>query len=363
MAFPQKYPYGKGGFSAERCEHLTMRRYFNQRLLDVDGRFSCDVEYLLAAQYAAEYQQINSLTSVVMRQVPGRIYRGQRVTAGDLKDPTRLSDLIQRDKAYKLLKQVRGTPAYWQKVHYDVLAMIRQLGIPTWFLTLSAAEMKWPEVIQIIARQYGEILSDEAVCNMTWEDKTTWLKRNPVTAARHFQYRLDQFWKTFITSKTKPVGEVKDYMIRIEFQARGSPHAHTILWIKDAPQYGKDSDEKVTEFIDKYQVCCYPHDDDELESLVQLQKHTHSSSCLRYGLCRFGIPKMPSPVTLISSEPENSDDKVKIVNGAKEVFSRVQKILDEISHFEKVTLDHVLEASGVTMEYIGALSFLKMDTL
>ena len=360
MAFPQKYPYGKGGFSAERCENLTMRRYFNQRLLDVDGRFSGDVEYLLAAQYAAEYQQINSLTSVVMRQVPGRIYRGQRVTAGDLKDPTRLSELIQRDKAYKLLKQVRGTPAYWQKVHYDVLAMIRQLGIPTWFLTLSAAEMKWPEVIQIIARQYGEILSDEAVCNMTWEDKTTWLKRNPVTAARHFQYRLDQFWKTFITSKTKPVGEVIDYMIRIEFQARGSPHAHTILWIKDAPQYGKDSDEKVTEFIDQYQVCSYPHDDEELQSLVQLQKHTHSSSCLRYGLCRFGIPKMPSPVTLISSEPEDADDKVKIVIGAKKVFSQVQKILDEISDFENVTLDHVLEASGVTMEeYIDALSISK----
>ena len=360
MAFPQKYPYGKGGISAERCENLTMRRYFNQRLLDVDGRFSGDVEYLLAAQYAAEYQQFNSLTSVVMRQVPGRIYRGQRVTAGDLKDPTRLSELIQRDKAYKLLKQVRGTPAYWQKVHYDVLAMIRQLGIPTWFLTLSAAEMKWPEVIQIIARQYGEILSDEAVCNMTWEDKTTWLKRNPVTAARHFQYRLDQFWKTFITSKTKPVGEVIDYMIRIEFQARGSPHAHTILWIKDAPQYGKDSDEKVTEFIDKYQVCSYPHDDEELQSLVQLQKHTHSSSCLRYGLCRFGIPKMPSPLTLISSEPENDNDKVKIVNGAKQVFSQVQKILDEISDFENVTLDHVLEASRVTMEeYIGALNVSK----
>ena len=360
MAFPQKYPYGKGGFSAERCENLTMRRYFNQRLLDVDGRFSGDVEYLLAAQYAAEYQQVNSLTSVVMRQVPGRIYRGQRVTAGDLKDPIRLSELIQRDKAYKLLKQVRGTPAYWQKVHYDVLAMIRQLGIPTWFLTLSAAEMKWPEVIQIIARQYGEILSDEAVSDMTWEEKTTWLKRNPVTAARHFQYRLDQFWKTFITSKAKPIGEVTDYMIRIEFQARGSPHAHTILWIKDAPQYGKDSDEKVTEFIDKYQVCSYPHDDEELQNLVQLQKHTHSSSCLRYGLCRFGIPKMPSPVTLISSEPENTDDKVKIVNGAKDVFSRVQKILDEITDFENVTLEHVLEASGITMEeYIDALEVSK----
>ena len=149
-------------------------------------------------------------------------------------------------------------------------------------------------------------------------------------------------------------------MIRIEFQTRGSPHAHTILWIKDAPQYGKDSDKNVTEFIDKYQVCSYPHDDEELQSLVQLQKHTHSSSCLRYGLCRFAISKMPSPVTLISSEPENADDKLQIVNGAKEVFSRVQKILDEIPDFENVTLEHVLEASGITMkEYINALEVSK----
>ena len=197
--------------------------------------------------------------------------------------------------------------------------MIRQLGIPTWFLTLSAAEMKWPEVIQIIARQYGEILSDEAVCNMTWEDKTTWLKRNPVTAADIFNTDLISSGKHLLPAKQNQLGK------SIEFQARGSPHAHTILWIKDAPQYEKDSDEKVTEFIDKYQVCSYPHDDEELQSLVQLQKHTHSSSCLRYGLCRFGIPKMPSPVSLISSEPENPDDKVKIVNGAKKVFSKVQK--------------------------------------
>ena len=151
----------------------------------------------------------------MMRQVSGRKYRGQKVTALDLKDQERLAELIQKDKAYELLKEVRGTPAYWQKVHYDV--QIRQLGLPTWFLTLSAAEMKWPEVIQIIARQYGTKLSDEDVMNMTWEEKSSFLKRNPVTAARHFQYRLDQFWKMVVTSKAQPIGEVVDYMIRIEF--------------------------------------------------------------------------------------------------------------------------------------------------
>ena len=73
------------------------------------------------------------------------------------------------------MKQVRGTPAYWQKVHYDVLAMVKQLGIPTWFLTLSAADMKWPDVIQIIAHQYGTVLSKDEVINMPWTKKSEWL--------------------------------------------------------------------------------------------------------------------------------------------------------------------------------------------
>ena len=89
-------------------------------------------------------------------------------------------------------------PAYWEKVHYDV--KLRQLGIPTWFLTLSAAEMKWPHVIQIIARQYGTVLTKDEVINMPWTKESEWLCSNPVTAARHFQYHLELFWKEVITS-------------------------------------------------------------------------------------------------------------------------------------------------------------------
>ena len=107
---------------------------------------------------------------------------------------------------------------------YEVLGRIRQLGLPTWFLTLSAADMQWPDVIQTIAHQYRTILR---------EDKSKWLKQNPVTAARHFHYRLQTFFQTFLRSHAQPIGELVDYAIRIEFQARGSTHAHTILWIED----------------------------------------------------------------------------------------------------------------------------------
>ena len=63
--------------------------------------------------------------------------------------------------------------------------MIRQLGVPTWFLTLSAADMKWPDVIQTIAKQYGVTITDDELLSMSFEQKSSWLRRNPVTAARH----------------------------------------------------------------------------------------------------------------------------------------------------------------------------------
>ena len=143
---------------------------------------------------------------------------------------------------------------------YDVLGMIRQLGIPTWFLTLSAADMQWADVIQTIARQYGTTLTDEDVKTMSFEEKSKWLRQNPVTAARHFQYRLNTF-QVFLKSAAHPLCELVDYAIRIEFLARGSPHAHTILW-KDAPKLNIDSDEDVCSFIDQYVKCNIPNDQD-----------------------------------------------------------------------------------------------------
>ena len=81
-------------------------------------------------------------------------------------------------------------------------------------------------------------------------EKSKWLRSNPVTAARHFHYRLNTFFQNFLKSCANPLGKLTDYAIRIEFQARGSPHAHTLLWIEGAPKYGIDDDQVVCDFIE-----------------------------------------------------------------------------------------------------------------
>ena len=58
MCNPCNFPYGNGTFSTDRERKLTYHKYFNQRLLDVDGRFARDLDYLFVAQYIVEAKQI-----------------------------------------------------------------------------------------------------------------------------------------------------------------------------------------------------------------------------------------------------------------------------------------------------------------
>ena len=197
-----EYPTGKFGLITERQN--SVYKYFNQRLLDADGRFTRDIEYLLTAQYAIESKQVANDASIALRQTQERLPRGQVLTAGSVKNQQVINEMIQKDYAYRFLKNVRGPPAYFQRVMYDVLAMIRQLGIP-------AADMQWPDVIQTIARQYGTRFSDEDVKLMSFEEKSKWLRQNLVTAARHFQYRLNSFFQVFLKSIAHPLGELVDY--------------------------------------------------------------------------------------------------------------------------------------------------------
>jgi hypothetical protein len=88
---------------------------------------------------------------ITLRQTRGQTFQNRTVNAGLVKYTDNLQAMICKDTAFKFLKNVRGSPAYCKTVLLDLSAMVRQLGMPTWFLTLSAADMQWPEVIQSIA--------------------------------------------------------------------------------------------------------------------------------------------------------------------------------------------------------------------
>ena len=66
------------------------------------------------------------------------------------------------------------------------------------FLTWYAAEFHLTEIIQIVACQYRETLTDEQVNVMDWRTKVNYFKRNPVTVARQIDYVFKQLWGKII---------------------------------------------------------------------------------------------------------------------------------------------------------------------
>ena len=121
---------GTGAFSTSRPRKLTYRKYFNQRLLDVDSRFDRDLDYLFVAQYIVEAEQVfDDGNNFIWRQKPS-----SQLTASQARDRAVLSQCLHNDQAYRFMKNIHGSPPYYQCTFHELLAMIRQLGTPTWFL-------------------------------------------------------------------------------------------------------------------------------------------------------------------------------------------------------------------------------------
>ena len=96
--------------------------------------------------------------------------------------------------------------------------MLHSLGIPTWFLTLSAADLHWPEMIQAVAMKFGQKSSHKDVLNMNIQERSNYLCQNPVTGVCMFQHQLASFFSQYLLSSAQPLGNITDYVIKIEFQ-------------------------------------------------------------------------------------------------------------------------------------------------
>ncbi|XP_026120183.1 LOW QUALITY PROTEIN: uncharacterized protein LOC113099530, partial [Carassius auratus] len=338
--FPVLYPIGGPTFHDERPEKITLSRYLNARLLNADGRFAQSTDFIFYAQYLSELDQIVSNVSIALRK--GSEKNCLKVTADMLTNSDSLKRILNYDEGYKFLRPVRGTPPYWMSTQKDLFALIRQLGIPTFFASFSSADLRWPEMMNTIIKQEGKQIN---VDELDWSEKCGLIRRNPVTAARMFDHRWHCFLKNVIMSPAKPIGEIKDYFYRVEFQQRGSPHVHCLFWVEDAPKlndHDADNDALVADFIDTYITCETPPENDTVlyETVNSVQKHStrHSKTCRKKNtVCRFNFPRPPSSRTFITRE--TNADELK-GNGedttANAIIKKVKTALNSDVNFDSV---------------------------
>ena len=157
LAFPKDYAAAIHHFNEEREIPITPSKYVHARLKCCDDRFASNPQNIF---HALDWMEKNAVASSV--HFAERKQFQSEISVGQLVNHNNVRRMISDDQIFSF-KSIRGTPQYFHNMLLDVLAKIRQFGVYTLFLSCSAAEFHWTEIIQVVACQYGEILTDEQV--------------------------------------------------------------------------------------------------------------------------------------------------------------------------------------------------------
>ncbi|VDN39125.1 unnamed protein product, partial [Gongylonema pulchrum] len=170
-----------------------------------DRRVAQRPDYLLFMAKKIELLRLSSNISLCLRKK--KIRNRNDINAANLSNNEFIYGLVQHDDAYRVLAGVRNSCTHWHNEKQKVLAMVRQFGLPTFFLTLSAAETQWPELLQILKRVVDhESINEAEALALPYAEKSRLIQLDPVTCARYFNYRL-QHLQVLIIDEISMVGE------------------------------------------------------------------------------------------------------------------------------------------------------------
>ena len=368
LAFPYLLPRGRFGYKVDREIPLSPVKYFNQRLLNHSQIFASDPDYIFFARSVLEQHYLSSSINIAMHKLkPGSTAKSIRLNYKDT-----VHKFLADTDAFSFMSTIKGTPAYWKHFLYDVLAMVKQLGIPTYFLTLSSADLRWDELTNIINKLNNLNLSQDELRKLNYNERCKLLNSNPVLISRHFQYRVQVFFKEILVDG--PLGKTTYYVYRIEFQIRGSPHVHSFLWIQNAPKLNSETEEEYLKFVENIISAQLPDplEKPDLYNLVKnYQVHTHSKTCRKYNSnkCRFHYGRYFTDRTILA-KPLPSDITVEVRNSVllwrNQILEKVKKYIDEYLYPAKNNIDNcgtisdILKSLEIDVEdYYNALAISK----
>ena len=227
-----------------------------------------------------------------------------------------LKDAIQNDgnleemgKLIILPSSFTGSPRYMQQRTQDAMVYVRKFGTPDLFITFT--------------------------CNPKWIEITKELENNQKTTHRHdiiariFQQKLVKLMHLF--NKAQVFGEVRCFMYTVEWQKRGLPHAHILIWLVN-----KIHASKIDEFISAE----IPNEslDKELYDVVTTQMiHgpcgiiNNNSPCMKDSRCTKRFPKDFSRFTQAGEDGYPKCRRRRLEDGGEEFTikrNNMQVIID-----------------------------------
>ncbi|GJZ46101.1 DNA helicase [Tanacetum coccineum] len=247
LQFPLLFIYGEDGYSKDlkmvgsfgsssKDKRLTMLAYYSYYLHDRANRYNylsrtgkLFQQYVVTAFCAIEQNRIDYIRehqNDIRNDYLSGLY--DAINRGD-------NDASHCGSKLMLPQSFTGGPRYMYSHYLDALAICRVHGNPSYFITFT--------------------------CNVNWPEITDYMSQFPLLTTtdradvvdRVFEMKIHNFVNYL--RDAKPFGKVVAVLYTVEFQKRGLPHCHTLLWIDESVRVRRDED------IDNYVSAELPFQD------------------------------------------------------------------------------------------------------
>jgi hypothetical protein len=274
---------GTNGWHEELRQHdpsrriprrLSQERFYAHQLFERPDSFNIIVhsgrlfqQYVVDVWAAVEQNRVNYLR-FNQDQIRASLYSGLQDHV-HLQDEVDLNNLGQR---IVLPSSFTGSPRYMQQKFQDAMAIARffkKIGI---FATMTA-NPNWPEILRVLKE--GEAPADR-----------------PDVVSRVFQLKKKAFMEDLI--KRGVLGHVVAHIHTIEFQKRGLPHMHLLIFFADRDQLHEPAD------VDRCIRAYWPDPETEPELFETVKRcmvhgpcgsYDPGAPCMENGKCAKGFPK------------------------------------------------------------------------
>ncbi|XP_057250038.1 uncharacterized protein LOC125496641 [Beta vulgaris subsp. vulgaris] len=275
LQYPLLFPYGEDGYrvdvshrdgdlsnpNSNKRDKLTMREFFAYRIHDRRG----EAETILLSRRLLQQLSVDGYTMMEAQRLSFVRHNQKSFRADNVKNLRGAADRGDTEGASTGSRVVipasfTGGHSYMRENYQDAMAICRWYGYPDLFITFTC-NPKWPEITRFVSKK-----------GLRPEDR-------PDIIVRVFKMKLDQLVKDL---KDRNIfGRVRAVVYTIEFQKRGLPHAHILLFLH------RDDKFPDAEAVDKI-ICAELPNKDENPDLYEIVA-TH----MMHGPC--GASNLDSP--------------------------------------------------------------------
>uniref|UniRef100_A0A2N9EFG3 ATP-dependent DNA helicase n=1 Tax=Fagus sylvatica TaxID=28930 RepID=A0A2N9EFG3_FAGSY len=224
LQYPLLFPYGEDGFRLgilyrnvngrihNTKDFITMREYYAYRLQEREG----EGHTLIYGGRLFQQFDVDAYTCIEGARLMW-VRRNQRRLRielySGLKDAVMRGDTTPASTGKRIVlpSSFTGSPRYMIENYQDAMAICRWAGYPDLFITFTC-NAKWPEIRNFLSMNPGQKTEDR-----------------PDVVARVFKIKLDQL--LYDLKHGRHFGRVIAVVYTIEYQKRGLPHAHILLFL------------------------------------------------------------------------------------------------------------------------------------